>query len=145
MKTPWHIWVVGLVTLIWHAGGAYDYLMTMTRNAGYLAMIPEPDRAAVLAYMDSMPTWAASTWALGVWAAVAGSLLILLRSRHAFVAFVLALIGLIGTNYYTLALAPASPMTQMTPSTLLFTAAILAVLLGALVYSRWQIRAGNLR
>ena len=145
MKTPWHIWVVGLVTLLWHAGGAYDYLMTVTRNAAYLDMIPEEMRAAFMAYIEAMPTWATATWALGVWGAVAGSLLILLRSRHAVTAFLVALFGLAATSVYTYVLAPASPMSQPDTMTLAFSGAIVLILLFALFYSRRQVAAGNLR
>ena len=35
-KTPWHLWVIGIVATLWNAGGAYDYTMTQTRNMDYL-------------------------------------------------------------------------------------------------------------
>ena len=143
MKTPWHIWVVGLVTLLWHAGGAYDYLMTKLKPEAYLQMIPEAQRADFTAYLDAMPIWASSTWALGVWGAVLGSLLILLRSRLAVPAFAVALFGLVATSVYSYILAPVSPMSGA--GTLAFTAAIVLVLLFALVYSQRQTAAGNLR
>ena len=144
MKTPWHIWVVGLVTLLWHAGGAYDYVMTEMRNAAYLSMIPEAQRADFMAYIDGMPSWAVATWALGVWGSVAGSVLILLRSRFAVPAFAVALVGLIATQIYTYILAPTSSLSSPDSMTLLFTAVIVVVLLGALLYARRQTAAGNL-
>ena len=67
MKTPWHIWVVGLITLMWHAFGAYDYTMSELRDAAYLSMMPEDQRAGMLAYLDNMPSWAVATWALADW------------------------------------------------------------------------------
>ena len=109
MKTPWHIWVVGIVTLLWHAGGAYDYLMAKLRTRSYLQMIPEAHRAGFVAYLDAMPIWAVSDLGLGVWGAVLGSILILLRSRHAVTAFAVALAGLIVTTGYTYFVAPPSP------------------------------------
>lgn len=145
MKAPWHIWVVGLVTLLWHAGGAYDYLMSGLRAPAYLAMIPEENRAGYVAYLEAMPVWAVSAWALGVWGSVAGSALILLRSRHAVAAFFIALFGLVGTTFYTFAIAPPSPFTAISPATLAFTGAIVLVLLAALFYSRRQVAAGHLQ
>lgn len=145
MRTPWHIWVIGLVTLLWHGFGGYDYLMSVTRNASYLEMIPEDQRAGMVAYLDAMPPWATATWALGVWGSVAGSVLILLRSRHAVSAFILALLGLIGTSVYTYGIAPASAMSSMTTTSMLITAAIVLVLVFVLLYSRRQVVAGNLR
>lgn len=144
MKTPWHIWAVGLVTLLWHGFGAYDYLMSQLRNAAYLGMIPEDQRAGMLAYLDAMPAWATSTWALGVWGSVLGSALILLRSRHAVTAFVVSLLGLIGTSLYTYVIAPASAMSGGGMA-LMISATILIVLLATLHYARRQVAAGTLR
>jgi len=28
VATPWHVWVVGIVALLWNAMGALDYTMT---------------------------------------------------------------------------------------------------------------------
>ncbi len=145
MKTPWHIWVVGLLTLLWHAGGAYDYVMTEMRNASYLAMIPEDQRPGFMAYLDAMPSWAVATWAFGVWGSVAGSVLILMRSRFAVPAFGVALLGLIATQSYSYVLAPTSPMSDPSNATMLFTAVIVVVLVGALLYARRQTSAGVLR
>jgi len=36
-STPWHIWVVGIVGILWNAGGAMDYVMTQTQNAKYMS------------------------------------------------------------------------------------------------------------
>ena len=144
MKTPWHIWAVGLVTLLWHGFGAYDYLMSQLRNAAYLEMIPAEQRAGMLAYLDAMPAWATSTWALGVWGSVLGSALILLRSRHAVTAFVVSLLGLIGTSLYTYVIAPASAMSGGGMA-LMISATILIVLLATLYYARRQVAAGTLR
>lgn len=143
MKTPWHIWVVGLVTLLWHAGGAYGYLSAKLQPEAYLLAVPEDLRTPLAAYMAAMPIWATATWALGVWGAVLGSLLILFRSRLAVPAFAVALFGLIATSAYTYLLAPSSPM-GAAPS-LFFTTLIVLVLVFALVYARRQVAAGHLR
>lgn len=144
MKTPWHIWVVGLITLMWHAFGAYDYTMSELRDAAYLSMMPEDQRAGMLAYLDNMPSWAVATWALGVWGSVLGSVLILARSRHAVNAFVVSLLGFIGTSLYTYLIAPASIMSQGGLG-LVISGAIMVILLGTMLYARAQVVAGRLR
>ena len=53
---------------------------------------------AEIAYFASAPLWSNFFWALGVWGAIAGSVLILLRSRFAVHAVVIAIVGLIGSN-----------------------------------------------
>jgi hypothetical protein len=44
-------------------------------------------------YFVNMPAWMYGPWVLGVWGAVAGSILLLLRSRWAMWAFGLSLVG----------------------------------------------------
>ena len=61
--TPAHLWIVGIVSLLWNAFGATDYTMTMSHNAAYLSAAS----AAQLAYVASFPAWAVALWALGVW------------------------------------------------------------------------------
>lgn len=34
-STPWHLWLIGVVALLWNAMGAFDYVMTQTRNDAY--------------------------------------------------------------------------------------------------------------
>jgi uncharacterized membrane protein len=95
-KTPWHLWAVGILSLLWNAMGGVDYTMSHMRNVEYLArMTPEQ-----IAWFEGFPIWATSCWALGVWGAVAGSILLLLRSRWAVPAFGISLVGFIGSHIY---------------------------------------------
>lgn len=96
--TPWHLWVVGILALLWNSFGAFDYLMTMTRNEAYMsAFTPEQ-----LEYFYGFPAWMVAFWAVGVWCAFLGAVLLVLRSRWAFHAFVLGLVGMAGTTVYQL-------------------------------------------
>ena len=92
-RAPAHLWVVGLLSLLWNAFGGYDYIMTRLRDADYLGSMGV-DANVMLAYFDSMPIWAEFGWGLGVWASVLGSVLLLMRSRYAVHAFVASLIGM---------------------------------------------------
>ena len=98
IKTPWHLWLVGIVSLLWNAIGAYDYTMTNLRDQAYLDSMGYP--AEGIAYLDAFPIWAHSGWALGVWGAIIGSVLLLLRNRFAVLAFGLSLVGLALTSLY---------------------------------------------
>ena len=92
---PWHLWAVGGLTLLWNAVGGFSY--TMTR----LGMLEQLGMGEVeIAFFESHPVWANAFWALGVWGAIAGSLLILFRSRWAVTSIVVALIGLVGTTIF---------------------------------------------
>lgn len=92
-KVPLSFWVVAGLGLLWNAFGGYDYLMTKLRNMDYLTSVAgSPETAnAMLAMIEGMPTWAHFLWGLGVWSSVAGSLLMLARSRHAATAFLVSL------------------------------------------------------
>ena len=94
-RTPWHLWVVGVVTLLWNAVGIVSYMTTRLGMLEQLGMTPDQ-----IAFFDSYPVWANTFWALGVWGAFAGSILLLLRSRWAVVAMVIAIVGLLGTTYF---------------------------------------------
>jgi hypothetical protein len=94
--TPVHLWVVGILATLWNAFGCYDYLMTRTENADYIrSMMPHADPAAVFAWAEAFPIWAQLGWGLGPWCGLAGSILLLLRSRFAVHAFALSLIGMV--------------------------------------------------
>ena len=98
VRTPVHLWIVGAIALLWNAFGCYDYVMTQTNNAAYLDSLGFTE--AQRAYFDSLPTWMEGAWAVGVWGALLGSVLLLLRSRWAVTAFALSLLGLaLGTLY----------------------------------------------
>ena len=135
-KTPWHLWVVGLLTLLWNAVGGFSYTMTRFGMLEQLGM-----SETEIAFFESAPVWSNFFWGLGVWGAIAGSVLILLRSRFAVHATVLALIGLAGSNYWQYAVADTPESLQSLPLTLL----IWATTLFMLFYSIRMTKAGVMK
>lgn len=102
-RTPWHLWAVGGVSVLWNAFGATDYTMSQLRNRDYLGSAAESMGITVeqmIAYIDGFPGWMHAFWALGVWGALIGSILLLLRKRLAVWAFGLSLLGLAVTQFY---------------------------------------------
>ncbi|MFA6218311.1 MAG: hypothetical protein WC692_00860 [Erythrobacter sp.] len=95
-KVPGHLWAVGGLSLLWNAFGCYIYTMTMMRDPAMMAQTPEEMRAV----LDATPMWANGAWALGVWGALLGSILLLVRNRLALHAFAVSLLGLAGTAVY---------------------------------------------
>ena len=144
-SAPIHLWIVGILSLLWGAFGAYDYVMTRMRNTDYLAgMMPDADPQAVLAWVDAFPIWAQFGWGLGVWMGLLGSVLLLVRSRFAFEAFALSFIGAILGLGYQLAAAP--PMPGMDgPAGTIMSIAIILVAAGLTIYARAQKASGVLR
>lgn len=88
-SVPVHLWIVGLLALLWNAFGCYDYLKTMSGDQAYLSQFP----ADMIAYWESLPAWIGGMWALGVWGGLAGAVLLLMRSRFAVWAFAASLVG----------------------------------------------------
>ncbi len=109
VKTPWHLWVVGVVSLMWNAFGGYDFIMTTTKGEEYLRAsgMNQP----MIDYFMAMPTWMYGPWVLGVWGAVIGSILLLMRNKLAFPAFALSLLGAVGSLIYGL----MNPMPELPP------------------------------
>jgi hypothetical protein len=140
MKTPAHLWIIGVVSLLWNAGGTYDYVMTQTKNAAYLDMLTDAQNA----FLDAGPAWFEAAWAVGVWFSVIGSLLLLLRSRLAGGAFSLSLFGLIASSVYSFGIADRTGL-ELSLAQLGFTVAIYVVLIVLWIYARAMTRRGVLR
>ena len=139
-RTPWHLWVVGGLSLIWNSGGAIDYVMTKTHNAKYLSAFTPEQKA----WFESFPLWMNCAWAIGVWFAILGSLLLLLRSRFAFHAFALSLAGLIVATIYQYGVGHM-PESLRTNGGMGFTAVLWIVAALLLWYAHRQRAAGVLR
>jgi len=140
-RTPGHLWAVGLVSLLWNAFGCIDYTMTKLDPAGYMKSAGMGGEA--IAYMQALPAWLTIFWALGVWGSLAGSILLLVRSRHAVTAFAVSLLGLAVSQIYQFTLA--MPAEMRTPGMWLMTGLIWAALLFFLWYARAMRAAGVLR
>ena len=132
-RTPIHLWIVGGLALLWNAFGAIDYVKSRSHDQAWTRrMMPDFDPATVFAYMDSMPIYASIGWALGVWGGLAGSILLLMRSRYAVSAFVVSLVGMIVSFGDQLLIHPA-PAGMNNPMIPLF---ITALGIGLFVYAR---------
>ncbi|WP_237219624.1 hypothetical protein [Sphingomonas arenae] len=142
-RTPVHLWIVGAVSLLWNAFGGYDYLMTRQRNREYLSQMGiNPDE--LLAYIDGFPIWAQIAWGLGVWGAVAGSVLLLLRSRWAVLAFGLSLIGALVSFAYQFA-GPPAPAGMDEGAAAWIPLVIVGIAAALFFYARRQQASGVLR
>ena len=36
VKTPWHLWLVGVLSLLWNGVGAFVFVQTTTRGEAYM-------------------------------------------------------------------------------------------------------------
>jgi hypothetical protein len=144
-RTPAHLWIVGILSLLWNCFGGFDYMMTRTRNTDYIAKsMPGVDPNAALAWIDGMPMYAQIGWGMGVWLALLGSVLLLLRSRWAVWSFGLSLLGAVLSLGYQMTLAPPMPGAEG-PMAKLMPLVILAVAVALFLYARAMEKRGVLR
>lgn len=135
--TPWHLWVVGVVSLLWNAFGGYDFVMSLTQGETYWRASGMTD--AMIAYYNAMPTWMYAPWILGVWGAVAGSVLLLLRSRFAVHAFALSLVGAVVSLVYG-AVIDKAPPPPPEMAVMAYMPYIIAVIAAFLAWYAWTMR-----
>jgi hypothetical protein len=144
-KTPIHLWIVGVVSTLYNSFGAMDYFMTRTQGAKWIAdMMPGIDGGKYMAYIDGFPIWASIGWGLGVWLALAGSLLLLARSRHAVTAFAISAAGaVVGIGYQLANPVDIAAMNEGMAGKVGYV--VIAVAVALFFYARWQKAAGILR
>ena len=91
LRPPWHLWVVGVVALLWNAFGCVDYTMTQLQGDVWLDQFGMTE--VQIAYFHTMPAWTFAAWAIGVWGGALGAVLLLLRRKWALHAFVASFLG----------------------------------------------------
>ncbi len=140
-KTPKHLWIIGIIGLIWNLMAAFDYLMAKFQVAAYTEMWS----AAEQAYFTSFPLWVNATWAVAVWGAVLGSVLLLMRNEWAVAAFAISLLAMLLNTLYSFVLADLRIQDVAGPGALAFTSVIVIFALLLLHYARRMRDAGVLR
>ena len=103
-KTPWHLWAVGVAGLLWNSFGAYDYFMTKTQGDAYLQAAKMTE--AQIAYMHQSPAWMTAVWAIGVWGALLGTILLLMRNKLAVPVFIASLVAFVMSVVYNTVISP---------------------------------------
>jgi hypothetical protein len=141
MKAPWHLWLVGVIALLFNAIGAFDYVMSMMQGRGHY-MASAGMSAAQIAHYEQMPSWMTAVWTIGVWAAVLGSVLLLLRNRRAFPIFALSLTAFLVSLIYHYVLTNGGDI--LGPQMAITSAVIAGMLLGFMWYSWHMARRGVL-
>lgn len=140
MRAPWHLWVVGILALLWNGFGVFDYVMSLARGEAYYRASGMTE--GLIAYYRSMPIWVYVPWTLGIGGAVVGTVLLLVRSRFAVHAFIVSLIGSIVSNAAAILLSNGAFLASGMP---LVPILILVVCVLLALYASWMRRRGVLR
>ena len=136
VKTPWHLWLIGVIAVLFNAVGVFDFVMSMVRGAEYQARAGmTPDQ---IAHYQRMPGWMTVVWSVGVFGAFAASVVLLLRRTSAFPIFVLSLAAFLISLLYTYVLTNGgAAMGQQ----MAITSAVIAVLLVFFSWYSWLMAA----
>ena len=135
-RTPWHLWVVGVLSLLWNASGAWVFLQAQTGAAMDMD-------AAEIAYYAEQPLWVVALTDLAFAAAILGALALLLRSRWAPPLYLLSVAAIIASTVGDVARGSALLLQQSDWLTLAVVTTGLAVL--QWLYARWAGKRGVLR
>jgi len=138
-KTPIHLWVIGILALIWNLGGAFDYAATQLRLESYMSKFT-PEQ---LEYFYGFPAWMDAAWAIAVWASLLGAIALLLRKSWAVGLFSAAIAGLFVSTMYNFVLMNGAEV--MGDAGVTFTMVIWVVAVLLLVYARAMGNKGVLR
>lgn len=95
-KAPWHLWVVGVLAVLWYGSGAYTIV------SAQLGTLPglEPEETA---YYAAQATWFALLTDLGLACGIAAGIAFLLRSRWAVTLSLIMIVAIAVTAAYDLA------------------------------------------
>lgn len=132
-KTPWHLWLIGVIAVLFNSIGVFDFVMSMTQGAEYMksaGMTPEQ-----IAHYRGMPVWMTAVWATGVFTAFIASVLLLMRKKVAFPIFVLSLAAFLLSLVYTYVLTNGGAVMGQAMAV---TSAVIAILL---LFFSWYSRA----
>ena len=135
-RTPWHIWVVGVLTLLWYLSGAISIIAAQHGTMPSLA----PDEAA---YYAAKPLWLEIMTDIGLIACVAGSLGLLLRKKLAVPCFALASVLILIQNVYELLSGTSRAYANSTAAIVL--SLIMVIVLACWLYAKAMKRRGILR
>jgi hypothetical protein len=129
-RTPIHLWIVGILAVVWNAVGAFDYIATQYRIESYMSQFT-PEQ---LEYIYAFPVWLDAAWAIAIWASVLGSLSLLLRKAWAVWLFGVSILGLATSSVYNFVLSDGLAM--MGAGAAIFTVVIWLIALFLFFYAK---------
>ncbi len=131
-RPPMSFWFIGGAALIWNLFGFFVYLMQVSATPEQLAQAYTPEQVA---FMQSVPKWATSAFALAVTTGVLACLSLLFRKAWAVPLFVISLIAVIVQNVNSFLLNDVIAVFGTTPA--IIQAAVLIIGIALVLYSRY--------
>lgn len=138
-KAPWHLYAVGAITLLWNGFGAVQWYQQVTRAASYWGNLT----IAQVQYIQQQPVWVETLFGVGVWTGVLGALMLLLRRKLAFHAFVASLIAVLVNTVYVQGMTNGREI--MGNGTLYAAVAVIVVAAASVAYAQFARKRGIIR
>lgn len=139
-RAPVHLWIVGIVSVLWGGMGAVDYVMTQLHNEAYMSQFTPVQ----LEFYYGFPAWLVAAWAIAVWGGVLGAVLLLLRRGLAAPVFLVSLVMMVVTTIRNYGFANGLEIMGGGFS-LVFTGVIFVVSVAQWMYARAMRQRGVLR
>ena len=78
-KAPWHLYLIGTAAVLWSLLNVFDFLATATQFGPYMDRFPDGARQ----YWETQPAGVFVVWALSVFSALIGSVMLIRRQALA--------------------------------------------------------------
>ena len=129
-RTPWHVWVVGVLGVLWNASGA------LTITLAQLGMLPSISEEEA-AYYAGQPLWFEIITGIGTFGALFAGIALLCRSRFAFTLYAVSLGGIFVSHASDFAMGTSRVFTNT--GTLVVSLLIFVIACLQLFYT-WRMR-----
>lgn len=134
--TPWHLWLIAGLLVMWNGLATFDFLATAFRFEPYLSQFSDE----LLAHYYAAPVWMFGMWGIGALGGFASAVLLLMRNKLAVPVFAVSLMAAVIAQIYG-AFNPAPDGS----TNLIFSAFIIVVAALVLIYAHRMKQRGILR
>ena len=137
-KAPVHLWIVGVVALLWNLMGAFDYVMTETRNEAYMEKFT-PEQ---LEFFYGFPAWVIAFWAIAVWGGVLGAILLLMRKKLTVPVLLISFLSMVVVSVHNYGFSGCADIVGATG--VIMSVVIFVIALGLFIYASNMAKKGVL-
>ena len=98
---PNWFWVIAVLLLLWNVLGIVAFFNQMNMSEADFQQIPENQREFMKEMLENYPSWTSAAFAISVFSAAIGWILMLLRKKTARSLFILSFIAILIQMVYT--------------------------------------------
>lgn len=136
MSTPWHLWLVGVLSFLWNALFVWQWTLQVTGDPAYWSSL-SPAEAV---YLRAVPLWTDVAVGVAFWGGLLAAVLLLFRRRQATIVFAVALIAMLADTAYIHFMSNGREIMGLVG--VAFGLVIIAVLVVQTAYCAWMGRRG---